>query len=247
MDETSQNISKEVLLKLLENPLDKDRVDQSKLIRDRFSTLGQHFSMIGMTLSGKSFLIKYLLTDVYRGLFDQIFVFCPNKKENYDVFDIPEENIITDFSEEEIQTLYDDISKEFIASEGRIHTLWIFDDVADKIRQYKNFPAIMSVARHFSITICLSEQYIKYLSPPLRNNCTGFYIFPNLVDEAVDIISDSVIGRKKLRALIDAVREENKNTDNPHGVLYWNKQYFYDYYYVDTTGEHIELHPITAE
>lgn len=243
-----QNISKEQLLKLLENKLDKDRAEQSKLIRDDFPKLGQHFCMLGSTMSGKSFLIKYLLADVYKNVFDQIFVFNPTcDKENYDIFDIPDENLIKDFNQEDLQVLFDDISKEFVRSEGKIHTLWIFDDVCDKIRKFKDFPTLMSTARHYSITILLAEQYVKYISPPLRNNCLCYFVFPNLTDENIDTISESVVGRKKLRNLISAVRDENDSTDNPHGLLFWNKSKFYNYYYVTTENEHIELLPIIAE
>lgn len=238
-------MGKSELIKRLQNPYDKDRERVSETIPEGFPKLGHHTCIVAQTMGGKSFLTKYLLAEVYPGIFHQIFVFCPNKKENYHVFDIPKDNIINEFDMDDIQSLFEDIGEEFMKSKGKIHTLWIFDDCCERLKKFgKPFTEILCTARHFSISIWMSEQYLKFLTPGLRTNCIAFFIFPNLSDEFIDTLGESTMGRKKLREYIDIARDENESSSNPHGCIYWNRTQFRKVYYVDTHDEHIELCPI---
>lgn len=249
---SSSRITPKELSKLLQNDLDKDKDRVSQKIRDPFPKLGQHACICAQTQGGKSFLIKYMLADVYAGAFDQIYVFCPTgDKENYDVFDIPKENIILKFDQESLIELFTQIKEEFIKRKGKLHTLWIFDDCCNILRgigpRGTVFNDILATARHHSITIWLAEQYIKFLTPGMRSNCISFFIFPNLSPEFLETLGESTMGKKVLKSSIDAVREENAESGNKYGCLYWNRTCFNERFYLNISEDGIEIFPIAYE
>jgi hypothetical protein len=234
--------TKQQLLTALQDPLSIDIKEQSKLIRDPLPKVTMHTSFLGSTMSGKSFLIKYLLASEYNHVFDSIYVFAPTAdKEKYDIFDIPPENIITKFNEKDLLALFERIKTEFLASNGTIHTLFIFDDCTDRLRKFKQFPDFLSTCRHYSITVWLAEQYVKYSTPAIRNQMLGFFIFPNISEENGRMVGSSSIGAKKLTEYLEAVRDENTLTNDKHGLFFWSKEFPTDYFYVSQQDDRIEF------
>lgn len=223
---------KKQVIEHLKNPLDEDISTMNKHVRDEFPKLAQHCGFVASTGVGKSFLIKYLLIDVYQKLFDEIFVYVPSgEKERYDIFDIDDSHIIIKFEPEDIDRLIEMQKQKFLDHKGAYHTLIILDDTTDLLRSFPNFADTISRCRHESCSIWLSEQQVKFMEPSVRNQLHSWFINPNINSTDTKSIGESTMGVQLLKKLKKIVVNLNKQRNDRYGWIYWTKNHLGRYFY----------------
>ncbi len=148
-----------------------------------------HFllAIIGRTGSGKSTTLNSIVgsrgekSRVYRGAFNSIFLIC-NKTSLSSMKDsefskIPEDQCYEDFTQETLTDVWNKVKEN---KQNNNDSLIIIDDQVSRTRQFEaQFHNICLVHRHFSCSIILCLQCIKFLSPVLRNNVSGLIVFRN--------------------------------------------------------------------
>lgn len=168
------------------------------------------FALIGATKSGKSHLLKKLLYNDLRGVFDRVVFFSPTfYNETYkDIFEIPDNDVYTTFDEDDLLRIIDESKDAFQQTSGDYFTLIVLDDIADKTRKFKRFEEIIATCRHNAISFAMLLQNIKFIKPATREQITCYAVWPNVSNEILDSISESLfIGKKKAREAMDNLRE----------------------------------------
>lgn len=164
---------------------------------------------------GKTVLLQNLLKWYYT-YFDNIFIWSPTI--NMDVkwrkliedLDIPEENLFTNYNENEIVMIMEKI-KDFNSGKecnnDKIRVLFIFDDIIEQLPKGKKVSSLNKLAmnhRHYNIShIIISQKYNK-VDTVIRNNSTGFILFnTDNMHERKTIIDELCgnIGHKKFENL----------------------------------------------
>jgi len=248
------SFKKSVVLEKLKNPLHDYMQETNEKIRENFPKLGFHQAFCGGTQSGKTFIAQCMLLDVYKDIFDQIYIFTPNKLLKYeDIFDIPEENVFRDFTFETVKELYDIVVENFEAEGGRTSTLFLFDDCGTRFSKWgpkgDHFTDMLSEVRHANVTVWVLEQYCRYLTRPMRANILAYVVFPTLSPEEYESLGEATIGKKLMVQYMSIVRQENKDSDNKYGALYWCRKGrdFKQGFYLDCEEDGVKLYPITDE
>ena len=216
-----------------ENEFDKYILKRSEEVVYPFPECTYHTLFAGSTLSGKSHAMKEWLDGPFNRIFDDIFVISYTAdKENYDkLFEIPEDNILTSLDEDSLDALYSDLIQRFMSREGDYLPLLIFDDMVDTIRKIKNFPKFMSTCRHYGITCWIGCQHVRQCSPPIRAQFYSFVVFPYMSEENMEAVGESTLGKKRLRKILEIIRQENAVRDTKYGYLFWTKKHPDQYFY----------------
>ena len=113
-----------------------------------FQLLNKTVCLCGKRHSGKSELIKYIVS-LYRHQFNKIFVICPSEAVNkfYSQF-LPSENIFTEYKEEWVDKLMQRLIKINVGKKDNeaAHILLILDDCVSDVNMHsaKNFEKIFA-------------------------------------------------------------------------------------------------------
>jgi len=217
----------------LENENDKWIKKRSELVPYPFPGVTDHCLFAGTTKSGKSHVIKSWLAGPYNKVFDDIFFINPTAdKENYTtLFEIPEDNVMTDMDSDTLDYLFDDLKKRFFHRKADYCPLLIFDDCVDMLNTIPEFPKFMSTCRHYGITIWIAVQYLRNVRPPIRNQFIDFVIFPAISPENIKVVGEATIGTRNLTSFMGIVREINIERDTRYGYFYWSKSRPYQRFY----------------
>jgi GTPase SAR1 family protein len=126
--------------------------------------------------SGKTYLIKYLLTDLYKKKkIDYGVVFCSTSfnKDNFDY--IPENYLYSSYDENIILNLMNIQQQQIDFNDKAKPAFIVFDDMLGLIKfDSKLIIELFTKYRHYNITILITTQYI-YAIPPLLRECTTFF------------------------------------------------------------------------
>jgi energy-coupling factor transporter ATP-binding protein EcfA2 len=140
-----------------------------------FQVINKTICLCGKRHSGKSELIKYIVS-LYCHQFNKIFVVCPSEAVNkfYSQF-LPSENIFTDYKDEWIEKLMTRLIKINVGKKDNesAHILLILDDCVSDVNFHnaKAFEKLFTRGRHLKISLLITTQY-PYLIPPVaRINC----------------------------------------------------------------------------
>ena len=166
--------------------------------------------IVGRVKSGKSVLLNnmYLSERFFGGDFKTKILISSTahndaiNKYMLDDFDF----IFTDYSDDLLQEILDIIHND----EGPERFLIIFDDMINSGQNFKRagktdlLTQLITTYRHTGngeyegkLSIAMSVQYFKYLSPIARNNCSGYYIMGHFPESEVKKMSEalSIFGR----------------------------------------------------
>lgn len=125
--------------------------------------------------SGKSFLTKYIFSQVLRGYFNVAFVITqtPDEREEYvDVF--KNQGVVARGYDDIPETLWTDIKSNF--EKRRLEGLpplkiaVLIDDVGQVMRQNKDVVEMYTQARHFSLSIWWNSQHTSLIGTVVRGN-----------------------------------------------------------------------------
>ena len=194
-----------------------------------------HSLIIGRSGSGKTNVMMHLLTSdkLLGGVFQpkNIFLFCAVKPDKSLVksLKIPKKNIIEDFDDEMILSMFKKLEKN-IDSKGwsnAPNTLWLWDDILSKKKflRGKAIAQIATAGRHAKLSYIVCSQYYKALPPVLRTNASYLIYFSANEAENEKFAEEqapSFMSKKKMKQMIEfATREAYSfmsiNTLAPHG------------------------------
>ena len=161
-----------------------------------FELLNKTVCLCGKRHSGKSELIKYIIS-IYGHQFNKIFVICPSEAVNKFYSKVlPPENIFTEYSEEWIDKLMKRLIQINVGKtdDNSAHILLIMDDCVSDVNMHsaKNFEKIFTRGRHLKISLMITTQY-PYLIPPVaRINC-DYILVGQLNEQGLKVMSDEFL------------------------------------------------------
>ena len=157
----------------------------------------------GRSGSGKSCLLMNMLTNekLLKNYFHFILVYSPTAgkyDDTYKVLNLPEENFISDFGKEELESLIQK-RKDLIDEKGIIwvaknsRVCIILDDVVANRDFLQSSVALklFCLLRHYLCSIFILVQSYTKLPRALRLNCNSTYIFPSSQSE-IEILLDEL-------------------------------------------------------
>ena len=161
-----------------------------------FELLNKTVCLCGKRHSGKSELIKYIIS-LYGHQFNKPFVICPSETVNKFYSKVlPPENIFTEYSEEWIEKLMKRLIQINVGKtdDNSAHILLIMDDCVSDVNMHsaKNFEKIFTRGRHLKISLMITTQY-PYLIPPVaRINC-DYILVGQLNKQGLKVMSDEFL------------------------------------------------------
>lgn len=157
-----------------------------------FKLLNKTVVLVGKRASGKSELLRYLVT-LSKQEFKSIFLVCPTEKVNgfYDGL-IDPKNIFDEYNETWIEALMKKMGEtnkntnEHTAS----HILLILDDICSdlNLNKSKTIKQLFCRGRHLKISIIMTAQYIYQIPPVLRCN-SDFVAVGQMNSQSLDLLT----------------------------------------------------------
>ena len=194
----------------------------------------------GLSKSGKSTLLKDTLTDkkMLGGYFHTIVMFSPTAEADTTIteaLELPKENIITNFEEEDLLKIID-AQRKLIKKDGynkvakNNRMLFIFDDCIShqKFLKSKTMIDLTATVRHLLISVCFLIQSYRMVARACRINLRGIAFFQSNRNETEVLIEEEcppTLNNKQFRRLIhDANGEKYSflfiNKDRPTNERY---------------------------
>ena len=161
-----------------------------------FELLNKTVCLCGKRHSGKSELIKYIIS-LYGRQFNKIFVICPSEAVNKFYSKVlPPENIFTEYSEEWIEKLMKRLIQINVGKndDNSAHILLIMDDCVSDVNMHsaKNFEKIFTRGRHLKISLMITTQYLYLIPPVARINC-DYILVGQLNKQGLKVMSDEFL------------------------------------------------------
>lgn len=131
--------------------------------------------------SGKSELIKYLIKE-FKDLFDTVIVISTTDFSGFYKQIIPEKNVSNTYEDKIIESLLNKLERINKGKNQRNpefkRVLVVLDDVISDTRlaSSKSLEKVYTKGRHYGITLILASQYIKKISPTMRENTDYVFI-----------------------------------------------------------------------
>lgn len=184
----------------------KDPKESYRITCDPLPDLPARGLLIGKSQrAGKTNLIANLIMLHYVGMWkpENIFVFCKTARSDkkwvmmLERLEIPEENIVTEFSEAKVEDVYQTIVDNYNEHEADEtkpeHCLIIFDDVAfDGSLKKTNNGAVDQLfcnGRHYLVSVFVNAQKYTQVDTTCRANAT-FCIFFDTTHKEIKLISN---------------------------------------------------------
>lgn len=163
---------------------------------------------------------------------------CDNKlKTLIEVKDIPPENIMTSFDEDQLEQIYENIESNYHDAEEENkkpdNVLIIFDDISfkgDLAKQKGVVSKLFTNGRHQNIsTICTSQKYTSF-STTARENCTGCILY-SCSDRQLESIAEdhNRLDKKTFKKMF------RQSTNKPYTFLVVNYTNTPDELYLDSS------------
>ena len=204
----------------------------------------------GLSKSGKSTLLKNTLTDpqLLKGYYHMIIMFSPTADADTTITEalkLPDENIITNFTEEKLKEIIDE-QRKLIEKDGynavakKNRMLFIFDDCISHQRFLRSQTIIdlTATVRHLLISVVFLIQSYRMVARPCRINLRGIAFFESNRNET-DVLCDEecppTLTRREFRQLI------HEATDEKYSFLFINKDRPYNERYLRKYDEIIQF------
>ena len=161
-----------------------------------FEVINKTICLCGKRHSGKSELIKYILS-LYGYQFNKIFVVCPSEAVNHFYQKImPKENIFNEYSEEWIDKLMNRLIKLNAGKkdEESVHILLVLDDCVSDVNFHaaRNFEKLFTRGRHMKISLIITTQY-PYLIPPVARINTDYILVGQMNKQGLKVMCDEFL------------------------------------------------------
>jgi len=147
---------------------------------DNFTIVNKTILLVAKRNSGKSYLLKYLVM-CERKKFSKIFVICPTERVNKFYSNIvSDECIFDDYHEDWAESLIKKMTEinSNKPNNQRKNILLIIDDCIAfmNMHQSPSLKKLFSMGRHLNISLMITTQYLKSISPLIRNNTDYLYV-----------------------------------------------------------------------
>lgn len=190
------------------------------------------YSFIGLSRSGKTFLMKKVLTDknLMGGFFHTILVFSPTASCDSTLFeelDIPDENVYTSFTEDDLKEILEARKKQiekkgynWVAKNNRM--LFIIDDCISHQRFLKSQTIIdlTATSRHYLCSVFFAIQSLNKVVRSARVNLRGIVYFQSNANELEVLLNENRppnLDRESFRRII------HHATKDKYGFLFINR------------------------
>ena len=185
--------------------------------------------IVGPSGSGKSNLFLNLLLKVYRGVFTNVYLFCPtywndqtlNQLSNIDsqtgektlndddIFTFDNVKEITEVVHEKLHEI-DNSFKNTPKGEAREKTLMVFDDLTNELKTSQIMKDLFTKGRKHEVSVIVMTNKYKVYDPQVRNNCTQLVVFkPTTTLEKMAIAEDISGDGKHMVRIMDAVFDDD--------------------------------------
>jgi hypothetical protein len=159
-----------------------------------FDPVNKTLLFCGKRCSGKSFLIKHLLSCHKK--WKKTYLICPTENVNsFYTKDgvIPKENVMDEYDEEWVEALITNMTKINAnkTKKDATNVLLILDDCVTDVNfhQSKALKKLYSRGRHIFITVIMTTQYL-YSIPPIARNNTDYVFVGMLNKQSLALLSD---------------------------------------------------------
>ena len=222
-------MTEELRLKKIHDPTDKFSTPKKKSF-----DLALRLLIVGKTGSGKTSGLVSLLTQKNFYLNDfkghNIYVFSPmindyKMEKLIKVKKIPDINVYTEFSDDSLNSIYDDLTDEFAEEQALgdkvSNKLVILDDLSfDGSLRRGNFNSVARIfmnGRKHNISCIVTSQYYAHNLPSVRANASGLILY-NMNDKQLELINDDhnfLENKKSFKALF----RENLTETHDHIII----------------------------
>lgn len=187
-------------------------------------TLPASFLIVGKSGSGKSSVLVNLLQNpaLLGGYFDYIMYYSGTKTDDIiDALDLPEENIINDFDEEDIERLLDameekieNLSMQEVGKKFKVAI--ILDDILGrpKFLRSKIMTKLVTCNRHYCISVFVLSQYYKKIPPVIRTNVSSLIMFPSALIEVEKLADEFTEPNQTKQDFVKIVQHATKDQYN---------------------------------
>lgn len=179
-----------------------------------FTLIDSRTLIIGKTKSGKSELLRYLLTPI-RPEFQKIFVFSGTEKVNsfYKKFINPN-CIYNEFNSKFLQILINKITDMKMQDTNYNKKFFlIFDDVGTDITDNKELQKLFTMGRHLNISIVVLLQYLSQVKPVIRDNAS-YILIGQQNAHSVELLADNFLNGNLTRKQFINLYHENTKDHN---------------------------------
>jgi len=161
-----------------------------------FSIVNKCTGFFARRCSGKSFLLRYLLSNE-KDAIDKVFCICPTESVNKFYSNlIPEDCIFDKYDDEWVGKLIEKLTEQYKKNDKKYTTLLILDDCISDAARFHNSPNLEKVltrGRHIGLGIMITTQHITGVPPVCRNNLD--WIFAGQMNRhSVEILCDEFLG-----------------------------------------------------
>lgn len=229
----------------------KDKHEKHYIAKKNIFNLPMRLLIVGKSQrSGKSnYVVNLLLRqEFYLNDFEgeNMFIISPSIKTDLKLKtlikqkDIPEENLFEEYSEQDLEAIYEFIEDNFNEAvengEKPVQSLILFDDMsysgALKSKRNGMISKIFSNGRHINCSCIVTAQKYSDINTAARENATGLILF-SCSDKQLDLIADdhSYIQKKVFKKLFRQNTSATKHStfiiayDNEVKELYLNENY----------------------
>lgn len=178
---------------LVVKPLETNEIVHKVDINENLPQVNFLLYVCAVRQSGKTTLIQYLLTEVYKGVFHKIFFFCPSlSQSSWDMIDINPERVYTDYTNE----IFDNVVNEIKYNSDGQRCLIVIDDMTgNKIYNHNSSLEKFSyIHRHFPKSYGTSIIFVshKYKSIPngIRINMSDLIFFSCASNTELKVVTE---------------------------------------------------------
>ena len=162
---------------------------------DNFTIVNKCIGFFARRNSGKSFLLRYLLSNEKHSL-DKVFCICPTESVNRFYSDlIPEDCIFDKYDDVWVGLLITRLTEQYKKSNKKPKILLILDDCISDASRFQNSPNLEKVltrGRHIGLSVMITTQHVTGIPPIVRINLD--YIFCGQMNRhSVEILSDEFL------------------------------------------------------
>jgi hypothetical protein len=203
----------------------KEKKKQVRKLDPRLLQPPHRLGIVAPSRSGKTNLIVNLLIrdEFYCQYFHNIYIWVPTyyDDEKWNLVHLPEECIFTEFREEDLERVVENVKKDTSKN-----SLFIFDDCISEKGLYSSAHAtlinkLVFRGRHWNISLWFVSQSYKAITRGFRLNMTGwiFFTVPNL--QELHKIAEEHAGPLSRQEFIEMFK---KATEKPFSFLFINYQ-----------------------
>ena len=176
----------------------------------------------GPRFTGKSIMLAGLVKQFYlkKGVFDSILILSPSKADTAwnNIRNRKRVTIFNKCNNSFLMELLEECEERILNGENK-HVLIIIDDFGTQGKSLKALEEIAVRGRHANLTVIMTAQYSRLLSPTIRQNAQGVVLFKMADAELKNLAEEGLRTLVDTQPFIEWVKE---HTTTPRSFVYIN-------------------------